>query len=65
MSQAWGEVVGEMGKRDLDGYTRQADGPDDQTQAALLGGEHVLELGTHSGGAKTNSSGRPRRLGRV
>ena len=38
-----GEVVGEIGECDLGGCSGQTDGPDDQMEAALLGGEDVLD----------------------
>jgi hypothetical protein len=42
-----GEVVGEIGECDLGGRPRQADGADHQSEAALLGGEDVLDLGVN------------------
>lgn len=40
-----GEVVGEVGQRDLCRRPSETDGVDHQLEAAFLGGEHVLHLG--------------------
>lgn len=44
-----GEVIGEIGERDLGGCPRRADRPNHQMQAALFAGEDVLDLGLHPG----------------
>ena len=40
-------IVGEIGERDLGRRTGEADGADDQVQAAFLGGEDMLDPGPH------------------